>query len=61
MDAQTISEQKRVDSISDDIQKIGKMMGDSNDILYSVTEWSLMFIEDIRPLTKRNLKKLEFQ
>lgn len=60
MDAHAVSEQKRVDAITDgDIDKIGKMMGDPNfDAYFTASQRGpLMFIEDTRPLTKTKLEE----
>lgn len=60
MDSHAVSEQKRVDAITDgDIDKIGKMMGDPNfDAYFTASQRGpLMFIEDIRPLTKTKLEE----
>jgi len=60
MDAHAVSEQKRVDAIADtDIEKIGRMMGDPNfDAYFTASQRGpLVFIEDIRPLTKSKLEE----
>lgn len=60
MEAHAVSEQKRVDAITDgDIESVGRMMGDPNfDAYFTASQRGpLMFIEDIRPLTKAKLEE----
>lgn len=64
MEAHAVSEQKRVDDVTDvDIERIGKMMGDPNfDAYFAASQkGALVFIEDTRPLTKAKFEEAEIQ